>query len=192
MEKKVQEGKIIIIVAPSGTGKSTLIKRLKKDFPILVESISYTTRPNRPGEAHGVNYFFISKDEFLHMRERGEFLEWAQVHDNFYGTSKRFIEDNLRLGKILLLDVDVQGTDSFKKHFGAKARAIFINPPSIEELEKRLRARGTDSEQVMQTRLANARKELLRKDDYDFRVDNIELGKAYTDLKDVVNKILKD
>lgn len=184
------KGKLIVIVAPSGTGKSTLIKRLKGDFPSLVESVSYTTRPMRPGEVHGKSYFFIEKQEFEKMIEANEFLEWANVHGNFYGTSKKFVEDSLESGKHLLFDLDVQGTDSMKNYFKEKANAIFIAPPSVEELEKRLRHRGTENTQVINLRLLNARNELLRKNDYDFLVYNEDIEAAYKNLSEITNKIL--
>ncbi|RPJ74699.1 MAG: guanylate kinase, partial [Alphaproteobacteria bacterium] len=153
LNKQVEKGKLIVIVAPSGTGKSTMIKRLKNDFPSLVESVSFTTRPIRPGEIEGQSYFFTAHEKFIKMRENDEFLEWAEVHGNFYGTSKKFVEDSLGAGKHLLFDLDVQGTDSFKAYFGALANAIFISPPSVEELEKRLRHRGTENTQVINLRL---------------------------------------
>ena len=183
-------GKIIIIVAPSGTGKSTMIKRLKIDFPLLHESISYTTRPIRSGEIHGKSYFFIDVAEFVKMRENHEFLEWAEVHGNFYGTSKKFVEQSIIEGRHLLFDLDTQGTDSVKKHFGNKALAIFISPPSVEELEKRLRNRGTETTQVINVRLHNARNELKRKDDYDFLVYNDNIEDAYKNLSEITDKII--
>jgi len=183
-------GKLIVIVAPSGTGKSTLIKRLKEEFPMLLESVSYTTRPIRLGEVHGKSYFFTPKEDFQKMIDADEFLEWANVHGNFYGTSKKFVEDSLAKGNNLLFDLDVQGTDSMKKYFGAKANAIFIAPPSVEELEKRLRHRGTENTQIINVRLLNAQKELLRKNDYDFLVYNEDIETAYTNLKNIITKIL--
>jgi guanylate kinase len=180
-----------VIVAPSGTGKSTMIKRLKLDFPTLVESVSYTTRPQRPGEIHGLSYFFISREEFITKRDNDEFLEWAEVHENFYGTSKKFVEQCLKDGKHVLFDLDVQGTDSMKAYFGSVANVIFIAPPSVEELEKRLRHRGTENTQVINIRLMNARKELLRKEDYDFLIYNDDIEKAYVRLKEVTQKILQ-
>lgn len=183
-------GKLIVIVAPSGTGKSTMIKRLKEEFPMLLESVSYTTRPMRPGEVHGKSYFFISKEEFQAMKDRNEFLEWATVHQNFYGTSKKFVEDSLNEGKHLLFDLDVQGTDAMKAYFKDRAKAIFIAPPSVEELEKRLRHRGTETTQVINVRLLNARNELLRKNDYDFLIYNEDIETAYTNLKNITTSIL--
>ena len=190
MNSENAPGKLIVIVAPSGTGKSTMIKRLLIDVTSLVESVSFTTRPMRPGEVHGKSYFFISRDEFLKRRDENEFLEWAEVHGNFYGTSKKFVEQSLREGKHLLFDLDVQGTDSMKKYFGAVANAIFISPPSVEELEKRLRHRGTENTQVINLRLGNAEKELLRKNDYDFLIYNDDIEKAYAKLKETTLAII--
>lgn len=190
MNKQKIKGKLIVIVAPSGTGKSTMIKRLKQDLPSIVESVSYTTRPIRPGEVDGKSYFFIKREEFLAMREANEFLEWAEVHGNFYGTSKKFVENSLQEGKHLLFDLDVQGTDSMKAYFGEQANVIFISPPSVEELEKRLKHRGTENTQVINLRLMNAQKELLRKNDFDFLIYNDDIEKAYQRLIEITQKIL--
>lgn len=190
MNNDILNGKLIVIVAPSGTGKSTMIKRLKGDFPSLVESVSFTTRPMRPGEIHGLSYFYISREEFIIRKENNEFLEWAEVHGNFYGTSKEFVESSLKSGKHVLFDLDVQGTDSMKDYFGEVANVIFISPPSVEELEKRLRHRGTENTQVINLRLMNAHKELLRKDDFDFLIYNDDIEKAYQRLKEITQKIL--
>ncbi|NOT80491.1 MAG: guanylate kinase [Bacteriovoracaceae bacterium] len=191
MNKENFVGKLIVIVAPSGTGKSTMIKRLKTDFPTLVESVSFTTRPIRPGEIDGLSYFFISREEFIQKKENNEFLEWAEVHGNFYGTSKAFVEKCLSEGKHVLFDLDVQGTDSMKVYFGEVANVIFISPPSVEELEKRLRNRGTENTQIINLRLMNAHKELQRKEDFDFLIYNDDIEKAYKRLCEVTQKILK-
>lgn len=191
MNKQDFTGKLIVIVAPSGTGKSTMIKRLKIDIPTIVESVSYTTRPQRPGEVHGLSYFFISREEFMAKRDNNEFLEWAEVHGNFYGTSKEFVENCLKEGKHVLFDLDVQGTDSMKLHFQDIANVIFISPPSVEELEKRLRHRGTENTDVINLRLMNARKELLRKEDFDYLIYNDDIEKAYSRLKEITQKILQ-
>lgn len=186
-----KNGKLIVVVAPSGSGKSTLIKRLKKDFPTLEESVSTTTRPKRKGERHGEAYFFVDREDFVSMRNRGEFLEWAEVHGNFYGTSRRFVEGRLASGKDLLFDLDVQGVDKMKEAFGDKANAIFIAPPSIQELEHRLRGRGTEPEEVIHLRIENAKKELLRQNDYDFKVVNDDIEGAYQNLKQIISSILE-
>lgn len=190
MNNSKSNGKLIVIVAPSGTGKSTLIKRLKKEFPEITESVSYTTRPQRPGEIHGESYFFISKEEFDAKREKDDFLEWAQVHGNFYGTSKSFVERCLEEGKNVLFDLDVQGTDSFKAYFKELANIIFIAPPSVEELEKRLRHRGTENMDVINLRVSNARKELLRKNDFNYLIYNDEIENAYERLTSITREIL--
>lgn len=191
MNSKNFKGKLIVIVAPSGTGKSTLIKRLKKQYPEIIESVSFTTRAQRPGEVHGESYFYIPKEEFIQKRDNSEFLEWAEVHGNFYGTSKAFVEKCLEDGKNVLFDLDVQGTDSFKAYFEDFANIIFIAPPSVEELEKRLRHRGTENIEVINLRLSNARKELLRKNDFNYLIINDDIENAYQGLCSIIEKILK-
>jgi guanylate kinase len=184
-------GKMIVICAPSGTGKSTLLNRLKADIPDLVWSVSCTTRPIRQGEVHGKDYFFIKKDSFEEQIKADEFIEWAKVHSNYYGTSKRFVTEGLLNNWNMLFDLDVQGADEMKRIYGSEAQVIFIEPPSIEELEKRLIARGTDSLEVIQERIKNARKELQNKDKYDHLVLNDDVDKAYGKLKTIVERILK-
>lgn len=191
MPEEVKKGKLVIIVAPSGTGKSTLLKKVKVEFPMLNESVSYTTRAQRPGETHGVDYFFVSEDEFINMKDSGEFLEWALVHDDYKGSSLNFVEGQLSEGHSLLFDLDVQGADSMKKFFGNQAQVIFIAPPSLEELERRLRDRGTESEDKIQIRLSNAKAEMARVDDYDFIVKNDELERASLELRKVIKEILE-
>lgn len=185
-----QRGKIIVIVAPSGTGKSTLIKRLVQDVSDLTWSVSCTTRPKRAGEVEGKDYFFITEKDFLTRKDNNEFVEWAKVHSNYYGTLKSFIDDGLEAGKYLLFDLDVQGCDQIKSIYGDEAKVIFIEPPSREELEKRLRGRGTDDPEVIAERLKNSLKELARKDDFDFNVVNDEIETAYRDLKQVILDIM--
>ena len=187
----MKRGKILVIVAPSGTGKSTLIEKLQKEVPSLSWSVSCTTRPMREGEIDGDDYFFITKDEFLKRRENNEFIEWAQVHSNFYGTLKSFVDKGLEEGKHLLFDLDVQGCDSFKREYGDEAQVIFIEPPSLAELKKRLVARATDKVEVIQERLKNAERELARKDDFDYKVLNDDFDVAYKNLKEITLHILE-
>lgn len=184
-------GKMIVICAPSGTGKSTLISRLKDDHPELEWSVSCTTRPMRTGEVDGKDYHFINKEDFEAQIEADDFIEWAKVHSNYYGTSKTFVSKGLSENKKMLFDLDVQGADAMKKIYGKEAHVIFIEPPSIEELEKRLRNRGTDKDQVIVERIENARRELARKHDFDYLILNDDINKAYLQLKEAVERILK-
>jgi len=185
------KGKIIIILAPSGTGKSTLIKRLKEEFRELHWSVSFTTREMRSGETDGKHYFFISKDEFLKKKKQGDFVEWAEVHGNYYGTSKGFVASKIDNGFSILFELDVQGADSMKEYFGDLAQAVFICPPSMEILEERLRNRKTDSNKVIEVRLQNAKREMKRKDDYDFCIVNDDLDTSYIELREIVSKIMR-
>lgn len=182
--------RMIVICAPSGTGKSTLLSRLKADIPDLKWSVSCTTRPMRTGEAHGQDYYFIKTESFKEQIENDEFIEWAQVHSNFYGTSKRFVSEGLNKNWKMLFDLDVQGADAMKKIYGKDAQVIFIEPPSVEELEKRLLARGTDPLHVIQERIKNAREELKNKHRFDHLILNDNVDEAYLRLRNVVEKIL--
>jgi guanylate kinase len=183
-------GRMIVICAPSGTGKSTLINRLKTDHPEIEWSISCTTRGMRTGETHGKDYHFISTEDFEKQISQNLFIEWAKVHSNYYGTSKNFIDEGLALGRKMLFDLDVQGADAMKKIYGDAAQVIFIEPPSLEELEKRLRHRATDLEKVILERIENARKELIRKNDYDHLIMNDDVESAYKKFKALIERIL--
>jgi len=165
-------GKLFVISAPSGTGKTTLLKRVMAKIPGLSFSVSHTTRPPRPGERNGADYHFVSKPEFLKMIDRGLFLEHAEVHSNLYGTSRAAIDQQCKAGIDVILDIDVQGASILRRTGQVKARYIFISPPSIMELEKRLRGRKTESEEMITMRLANARTELLAIKDYEYLVIN--------------------
>jgi guanylate kinase len=184
-------GKMIVICAPSGTGKSTLLNRLKGEYPELEWSVSCTTRAMRAGEVNGKDYHYITVADFEKQISENNFIEYAKVHSNYYGTSKKFVDEGLAAGKRMLFDLDVQGADSMKRIYGAEAHIIFIEPPSVEELEFRLRRRATDLEHVIQERVENARQELRRKNDFDHLLLNDDVEIAYKKLETIVERILK-
>ncbi len=183
--------KLIVIVAPSGTGKSTLIEKLCEEVKGLNWSVSTTTRPMRKGEQNGKNYYFVTTAEFEKGIKDKKFVEWFKVHDNYYGTSKSFIDKGLKEEKFLLFDLDVQGAKAIKEIYGQKAQTIFIEPPSVAALEERLKKRGTEPDHVIELRLKNAIKELEQKEHFDFIVLNEEFNQAYNDFKKVVKKIME-
>lgn len=178
----MRKGCPIVISAPSGTGKSTLCGMLLAEFPNLHFSISCTTRAIRPGETDGEDYIFLSKDEFIKKRDKGEFAEWAMVHGHFYGTPLKPLAGKLAKGFDILLDVDVQGAAQIKGSL-PEAFFIFIIPPSMQELERRLRARNADSAESIARRLETARQELRLASWYDALVINDKLEDAYSCLR---------
>ena len=186
---------MIVVSAPSGTGKSTLCNRLIKEFPRIVYSVSCTTREPRGQEQDGVHYFFLSKKEFKQRVRNGEFLEHARVHGNYYGTLEDTILFAMEEGNHVLLDIDVQGARQIRESIERLDPRhpicrgfldIFITPPSFEELERRLRSRGTDEEPVIRKRLENARAEMEHAPEYTHCIVNDDLEKAYGELKHVI------
>ncbi|MEN8211175.1 MAG: guanylate kinase, partial [Thermodesulfobacteriota bacterium] len=180
MKKKpnsmVKRGKLYVVSAPSGAGKTTLIKRVLNRFKTLSYSVSHTTRAPRNNEQQGLDYFFISQEEFKEKISRDYWLEWAKVHGNYYGTSKDFIKTSLDKGKSLILDIDVQGTSQILQS-GLEMVTIFIMPPSIEILSQRLENRGSDSKKVIDKRIKNAKIEIAKKHMYQYVVINDDLDK---------------
>ena len=179
-------GNLYVVAAPSGTGKSSLVKALLELDSRLVVSISHTTREPRGQEQHGREYYFIDDAEFRAMAERGEFLEWAQVHDKLYGTSRRSIEISLQSGQDVILEIDWQGALQIRQLF-AHAVLIFILPPSWTELQQRLTRRGEDQPEVIARRMANARTEVAQAVHFDFVIINALFETALFDLKTVVH-----
>ncbi|MBC7361564.1 MAG: guanylate kinase [Candidatus Aminicenantes bacterium] len=175
---------IYVVSGPSGCGKSTLIKNLLSRLPGLQFSVSHTTRPRRPNEINGRDYYFVSREKFQEMKEAGAFLEWAVVHNEFYGTSWDEIKQKGNRGD-LVLDIDVQGAKQVKKKL-EKAVFVFVVPPSYPELEKRLRQRKTDSPEAIALRLKNARREIMEAEIFDYLVINGELEKALDELKSII------
>lgn len=182
----MENGTLFIISAPSGTGKTTILKKIIAEMANVAFSVSHTTRAPRPGEQEGVDYFFIDKDTFTDMRQQDLFLEWAEVHGNLYGTSSRAVADVTEQGLDLILDIDVQGARQVKKKLGAKGVFIFIAPPSLEELASRLAGRSTETEAVIATRLQNAKQEMKSITQYDYIIVNDTIAEAVEILKSVI------
>lgn len=179
---------LFIISSPSGAGKSTLLNRLFNELSekhSMMFSISHTTRGMRPGETNGKEYHFVSTEEFKKMIERKAFLEWAQVFDNFYGTSRETIEKSLSNGTDVFLDIDWQGARQIKEQFPA-VRTIFILPPSLKILKERLIGRNQDSAEVIENRMNKAQNEIIHYDEYDYVIVNDDLNDAYEQLKSII------
>ena len=178
-------GNLFIVAAPSGAGKTTLVGRLLARDTNLALSVSHTTRAPRPGEVDGRDYHFVDEPTFTALRERGEFAEWAEVHGNFYGTSRAWLESRLSSGADVVLEIDWQGAQQVRQMFPA-AVSIFILPPSMTELERRLRGRAADSDAVIARRLATARDEMRHVGEFDFVIINREVDVALAELISVV------
>ena len=178
-------GLIFVISAPSGTGKTTICKELGKQMPEFIFSVSYTTRPKRNLEVDSVDYHFINEKTFMKMLKEKEFLEWAEVHGNKYGTSAKFVEVALKSGKDLLLDIDVQGAKKIK-NIHKDSVAIFVLPPSIDELKNRLLSRRSNSLAEMEKRLRVASEEIRNSIFYDYVVINDNIQKAVEKIKSIV------
>jgi len=184
------KGEIIAVAAPSGAGKTTIVKRLLAQFPELVFSISATTRPKRDTETDGVEYNFLSEEEFKAKIENDEFIEWEKFYDYYYGTFKSVIDETINSGNTILLEVDVKGALSIKRLY-PDAHLIYISPPSYDELVKRLRDRKTESNEDFKKRTERAKMELSLKNKFDYIIVNENLEKAVIETSVLVKKILK-
>ena len=178
-------GHLYILTAPSGAGKTTLVRHLLENDPAMRVSVSHTTRRPRTGEREGIEYYFIALDEFREKIRRDDFLEWAEVHGNCYGTSRTGIEAALCAGQDVLLEIDWQGARQVRKVFPA-AIGVFILPPSLHALEQRLRERATDSAQTIARRLDAARDEMRHAEEFDYVIINDDLQRALQDLLAIV------
>jgi guanylate kinase len=188
----MNHGKLYIISAPSGAGKTSLVRQLIAELDSLTVSISHTTRPMRPGEEHGRDYYFVPVADFQAMLERQAFLEHAQVFDNFYGTARQTVEENLSQGLDVILEIDWQGAQQIKKLL-PDSLSIFILPPSTDILQQRLRNRGQDDEQIIARRMRDAVAEISHYDEFDYLVVNDVFEQALEELKSILiaNRLTK-
>lgn len=185
------KGKVIIFSAPSGSGKSTIVNALLQRIPNLEFSISATSRAPRGEEQHGREYYFLSGDEFLHRIGQGHFVEWEEVYaGTHYGTLKSEVERIWEKGNVIIFDIDVKGGINLKQKFGGDALAIFIMPPSVEELERRLMSRGTESPETIRKRIGRAELELSYADRFDRVIVNDDLAKAIDETEEVIRRFL--
>lgn len=181
----IERGSVFVISAPSGTGKSTLAKRLIQSLPGIIFSISFTTRSPRPGEVDGKDYFFVPEETFDRMAAEGGFVEWVEVFGRKYGTGREWLESVLARGQDVLLDIETTGARNIRTAI-PEARMIFILPPSREALEARLRGRGNDSDEQMALRLQRARHEMEQMSLFDYLVVNDDLDRAYLTLESIL------
>lgn len=191
----MKDGNLIVICGPSGVGKGTICKEFLQNNKDIKLSISATTRNPRVGEVDGVNYHFLDKDIFKKMMDSGDFLEYAQVYDNFYGTPKQNVMDNLKKGENVLLEIDIQGAMQVKKQY-PQGIFVFILPPSLSELRNRIEGRATDAQDVIEKRLSCAFDEIMKIDEYDYYIVNDDLQEAVRELECIVriakNKVDKN
>jgi guanylate kinase len=181
----MNQGVLFIVAAPSGAGKTSMVKALLKNDPAIRLSVSYTTRPPRPGEVHGKDYYFVSKTDFLEMAARGEFLESAEVYGNLYGTSQPWIAGEIADGHDIVLEIDWQGAGQVKQHF-PEAVSIFILPPSLTALRNRLNNRAQDKQEVIDKRMAAACDDISHAGEFDYIIVNDDFDHALSDLSAVV------
>lgn len=181
----MRKGNLFVLSGPSGVGKGTVLERLLENYDGIDFSTSVTTREKRPGEIDGEDYFFISVEDFFQMVEEKKFIEWAQVHNNYYGTPKEYVEETLKKGKDIILDIDIQGARMVNKLY-PEAIFVFLVPPSLTELESRLDKRGTEDKNSKEVRLKNARDELAEINKYDYQIVNDKLDETVRVLKAII------
>lgn len=180
---------MIVVAAPSGAGKSSFVERICGEIPRLRDTVTYTTRAMRAGESEGHPYHFVSAPQFGELRDKGFFVEWAEVHQNLYGTPLHQLEDAWRQDLVIIMDVDVQGVETFKRKF-PDAVSIFILPPSIEELRRRVTRRDGQIPADLEVRMAAAEREIARADEFDFRLVNDKFDESYREFKKIVEELL--
>ncbi|MBI2083240.1 MAG: guanylate kinase [Deltaproteobacteria bacterium] len=182
-----KKGIFFAISAPSGTGKTTICKRILSELVGIVGSISVTTRPKRAGEREGIDYHFVDQETFLKMREQGELYEWQELHGFFYGTQRRLLEEAIRAGKDLLFDIDTRGALTIKRDF-PESCLIFLRPPSHDILEQRLKGRKSEKDESLRRRLTAAEEELKQQDQFDYVIINDDLDHAVAEVKRIIQE----
>ena len=188
----MNRGVIIVISAPSGCGKTTIAKAILGKYPEMLFSVSATTRPQRDGEVHGKDYFFLTKDEFKERIRIGDLIEWEEIYGNYYGTLKSEVDKALLQGSVMLFDVDVKGALSIRRHFQSDSVLIFIKPPSIEELRKRLESRKTENSDMLKRRMERVPIELEKGKEFNYQIVNDNLQKAIDEVDEIVRKHTAD
>lgn len=181
--------RMIIVAAPSGAGKSSFVERITKDHDRLVDIVTFTTRSMRKGEQDGLQYNFISYEDFQRKIEQNFFVEWAKVHTNFYGTSYESLEGTWKKGKCAIMDIDIQGVQTFKSKY-PDAKTIFILPPSVDELRRRIEKRDGGMPADIEVRMANAEKELCEASKFDYQIVNDNFDQSYSQFKKIVEELL--
>jgi len=181
----VAQGTLFVLSGPSGVGKGTVLEHLFADYDGINYSVSMTTRDPRPGEVEGEDYFFVGRSKFEKMIDNDELIEYACVHGNYYGTPRHYVEKTLHRGQDIILEIDIQGANQVRELF-PEAVFIFLQPPSLQALDKRLQKRGSESPEAREIRLENARKEMAEVDKYDYVILNDKLDKAVEKLKNVI------
>jgi guanylate kinase len=191
IHNSMNKGKLIVLSAPSGCGKTTIAKAILTKYPTMLFSVSATTRPMRAGEVTGKDYFFLSNKEFEERIRSGDLVEWEEIYGNFYGTLKNEIQRALQQDYVMLFDVDVKGALSIQRHFPEDSVLIFIKPPSVEVLKKRLENRKTENLETLKRRLDRVSMELEQGSRFDFEVVNDELQKAIDEVYEIIQKNIK-
>jgi guanylate kinase len=188
----MNRGVLIVISAPSGCGKTTIAKAILSRYPEMLFSVSATTRPQRDGEVHGKDYFFLTKDEFKERIRIGDLIEWEEIYGNYYGTLKSEVDKALLQGSVMLFDVDVKGALSIRRHFYNDSVLVFIKPPSVEELRKRLESRKTENSDMLKRRMERVPIELEKGKEFNYQIVNDNLQKAIDEVDEIVRKHTAD